>query len=720
MKSCSCSCSCSCSSPSASLCLCLLLALGCGERASLPAPDGGAPAADGAAGTTAGTQALFDLDADLTQPAHFFSFPYPSDLRVLPAAGPFSRPGPDLRGFPNPRDNDYVRAFLRTPGERPGFPVLPVAYFRFSAPLAKRAPDAVVPATAGSPLLLIDVDPSSPERGRLHPVVSDTPIADDIVPPNLLAIAPRPGIVLAPDRTYAFVVLRSLGDATGRPLEPAPALAELTRGRVPPGARGSGAARLYAPLWETLATVGIPATDVAAATVFTTGDVVAELARMSAKVRERYPVTIAELHVDPDDGAAHERYCELVGHARLPQFQPGVSPFYDATTGYFTIGADGLPEKTGELDVPIVLTLPKQAMPAQGFPLAAYFHGSDGLSGQVVDRGLVTVAGGTPAKGEGPAHTYAPFGLAMFGAGLPVSPERIDRSQPAGGCIDVSGYINLCNFPVLRDDFRQGVLEQHLLFDALFSLRIPPATVAACTGLALPPGEPAFKLDPAQLVATGQSMGGMYTNIVAATDARVRAVVPTGAGGFWTYFILNTDLIPGLSPLLSSLVGADDTWTFMHPLTHLAETGLEWSDPIVYVPRLARRPLPGHPARAIYEPVAPGDEYFRTTIYDAMALAYGNQQAGEEVWPTLQPTLALEARDGLAPYPISQNRRSEDGRPYTGVVVQYRGDGIEDPHVIAFQLDAVKFQIGCFFSTFLATGVATVPAPAPLGSPCPR
>ena len=697
----------------------LLCALACGERDPLVLPDAGAPA-DGSAGASSATRALFDLDADLTDPRHFFAFPYPSDLRLLPSPGPFSRPGPDLRGFPNPRDNDYLRAFLRTPSERPGFPVVPVAYFRFSGPLGKRAPDAVVRAAPGSPLLLLDVDPASPERGQRFPLVSDTPIADDIVPPNLLAIAPRPGIVLAPDRTYAFVVLRSLGDASGRPLEAAPALADLAAGRVPAGARGSAAARVYAPLWETLAAAGIPAADVAAATVFTTGDVVAALARMSEQVRARFPVTIEGLHVDADDGAAHERYCELVGHARLPQFQPGVSPFYDARSGYFTIGADGVPEKTGDVDVPVVLTLPRAPMPAAGYPLAVYFHGSDGLSSQVVDRGAVTVAGGTPKKGEGPAFTYAPLGLAMFGAGLPVSPERIDRSQPAGGCVDVSGYINLCNFPVLRDDFRQGVLEQHLLFDALFALRIPPATVAACAGLSLPAGATDYRLDPAQLVATGQSMGGMYTNMVAATDARVRAVVPTGAGGFWTYFILNTDLIPGVSPLLSALVGADDTWSFMHPVMALVQTGLEWSDPIVYTPRLARRPLPGHPVRPIYEPVAPGDEYFRTTLYDAMALAYGNQQAGEEVWPTMQPVLALADRAGLATYPVSQNRRSEGGAPYTGVVVQYRGDGITDPHVIAFQLDAVKFQIGCFFSTFLATGVATVPAPAPLGSPCPR
>jgi hypothetical protein len=53
------------------------------------------------------------------------------------------------------------------------------------------------------------------------------------------------------------------------------------------------------------------------------------------------------------------------------------------------------------------------------------------------------------------------------------------------------------------------------------------------------------------------------------------------------------------------------------------------------------------------------------------------------------------------------------------VVVQYEGDGIYDPHGIYAQLDEVKYQYGCFFETFLARGVATVPAPAPLGTACP-
>jgi hypothetical protein len=106
-------------------------------------------------------------------------------------------------------------------------------------------------------------------------------------------------------------------------------------------------------------------------------------------------------------------------------------------------------------------------------------------------------------------------------------------------------------------------------------------------------------------------------------------------------------------------------------------------------------------------------------VQNAAALAYGNQEAGDIVWPTMQETLTLGGLNGLGAYPLSQNRTSRAGVPYTGVVVQYEGDGIYDPHALYSQLDSVKYQYGCFLDSFMKTGVATVPAPAPLGTPCP-
>ncbi len=654
------------------------------------------------------TTLVFDLDADTSQPANFYASPFPSDLR-LNASG-----GPDYSGFPRPVAITVLDGMVTLASARSGFPTVPVAYFQFTAPMPPLDPDQVIVADKASSVLLVDVDPTSPERGKLLPTVATVPASDAYIVPNVLAIAPRPGFVLAPKRTYAFVVRRELGDAAGNELGVNATFAMLAAGQTPPRAKGAAAAKLFAPLFDTLkGTVGIDPADVAAATVFTTGDVVLDTATRAAGIVAKYRAPIGPLSVP--SGGDYPRLCELTGTITLPQFQSGTAPFV-STGGLFQTGPDGLPVKQGDLAVPIAISLPKTVpMPPGGFPLVLYFHGSGGISTQFIDRGPILTPNGTATPGQGPAYVLAPFGFAMAGSALPVNPERVP------GASDIE-YLQFGNLPAMWGTFEQGIVEQRLFLAALKTLTIEPSAVASCTGLTLPPGETAFHFDPSAVFAQGQSMGGMYTNLVSAAEPSVRAAVPTGAGGFWTYFILKTSLIPSAGPKLALIldVPATETLTFMHPALAVVETAWEAIDPMVSMPRLARRPLPGAPVRSIYEPVGDNDSYFPTVVYDAMALAYGHKQAGSAVWPTMQDALGLEGLGGIAAYPLSMDLKSLDGTAYTGVVSQYPADAVTgDGHYIFAQRDEVKYQYGCFFSTMLKTGRATVPAPAPLGTPCP-
>jgi hypothetical protein len=196
--------------------------------------------------------------------------------------------------------------------------------------------------------------------------------------------------------------------------------------------------------------------------------------------------------------------------------------------------------------------------------------------------------------------------------------------------------------------------------------------------------------------------------------------VATGAGGYWSHFILITPLIPDSAGAVGTLLlGTQAPLTFLHPGLNLFETADEAVDPMVSMPRVARRPLAGSPSRPVYEPVGQGDSYFPEPTYDAMATAYGHKETGAIIWPTMQTALALEGDEGILPYSVVNDLTSDSGTPYTGMVVQYVGDGVYDPHAIYSQLDSVKYQYGCFFSTFLQTGTAVTPAPLPLGTPCP-
>lgn len=670
-----------------------LLAIGCGSS--------------GDSGGAHGTTVLFDLGADLSQADSYYDVPFPSDLRLTPEGTP------DVSGFPNPLDKDIVTGLKHIAGQRPGFSTVPVAFFRFNGAIQPRTPDQLIQADKTSPILLVDVDESSPDRGKLIPTIANTPDADGLyVPDNLLAVSAYPGIVLHAKRQYAFVVMRSAGDAAGKPLGVANAMKQLEAGKAPSGAKGADAVKLYAPLWSALETAGVDKADVAAATVFTTGDVVQGTYDMSTALLARYDPTIQGLTLDPSSATA-PRFCEIKGTIEYPEFQKGTPPYN--TDGEFVLDESGVPIEQRKLTAPIVLTLPKQAMPNDGYPLVMYFHGSGGLSTQVVDRGTVTVKGGTPTPGQGPAYVLAPFGFAAAGSALPLNPERV----PGAGETEYLNTNNLAAFPYT---FRQGVIEQRLFIKALSKLQIDPSLLAGCTGPSLPAGATKFKFDTDPLLAMGQSMGGMYTNMIGAVEPKIKAVVPTGAGGFWRQFITQTKLLGDLGKLVGIILGLDakSELTPLHPALALLETGWEPAEPMVYMARLARRPLSGSPVRPIYEPVGKGDSYFPTTLYNAIVLAYGHKEAGKIVWPEMQDSLKVEGLDGIVPYPVKDNLASDTGKKYTGVVVQYEGDGIYDPHAIFAQLDAVKYQYGCFFKSFLDTGTAVVPAPAPLGTTCPE
>jgi hypothetical protein len=658
----------------------------CGDDSSGPTP-------------VEGVQVIFDLTVDLESQDHFFDAPYPLDTR-LSADG-----HPQLAGFPNPTGSVIVGGLVSNAAESRGFPVIPVVFFRFDGAIAPQDGLTTLPVGPSSSIHLIDADESSPDYGKLIPVVAKTLEVDPrYTPENVLGVAPRPGFILRPNTRYGVAVMDGLADAGGELLAPSSLLERVKIGKTE-GAAEATLAEVMAPLWPALEGAGVDPGRVVAATVFTTGDVVAELAAIGDQVLEDRDVTIEGLALDATED--YPELCVLRGTVTMPQFQKGTPPF--DTEGRFEF-ADGKLVEQGTLDVPAVVVIPKRTMPTGGFPLILNVHGSGGFS-----IAMVRPVGddGMPGDPIGPAFPHAVKNIATAGIAMPVNPERL----PGASEIE---YLNVDNFGAMRDTFRQGTIEARLFLEALTQLEIPPETLASCTGAALPAGETAFRFDPDELVVMGQSMGGMYTNFLAATDPTLKAAVPTGAGGHWTYFIMLTPLEGGAYPGQLQIVLQSGPLSFFHPLFAIGAAGLEAADPMVYMPRVARRPLDGHPVRPVYEPVAIGDSYFPTEIYDAAALAYGHRQAGEEVWSTMQDALALVGLEGVTPFPISQNVTSETGEDYTGVVAQFEGDGTYDPHAIYVQRDDVKRQYSCFLDSFFTSGVATVP---PLSddwaAPCP-
>ncbi|MCC6213392.1 MAG: hypothetical protein IT376_00870 [Polyangiaceae bacterium] len=672
-----------------------LLALGlaaCGDPGATSAPP--------LPGAVPGAQVRFALDA--VARGAFYDFPFPSELRTDAQGRPI------LTGVPVAATSPAIANVLEIAGDQVGYPTVSTSYFRFDEPVAEQDPWAPRPGAQGEPLLLVDVDPESPERGALVPVVAATLAPDAYAPEHLLGVAPMPGATLAPGRLHAAIVLRALGDAGGEPLGVPAALVALARDRAPAGPHGAALLAAYRPVFETLDALGVDRADVAAATVFRTSRVVEETARLGDALIARGVPTLGAPALRPGRGTSAARFCELAGQVELPQHQTGEPPY--ETLGTFELGADALPRVTRTERVPFVITIPRAPMPTGGYPLVTYAHGSGGLSTQVADRGPVKELGGERTPGEGPAHVAALHGFATFAHAHPLNPERLPGASDRA-------YLNFDNLKAYRDTFRQGHVEERLLLRALAALEIPPGALAGCDGPSLPAGATTYRLDTTSVLALGQSMGAQYATMLGATEPAVRAVAPTGSGGHWGLLIAEGSAV-GSSSLIGILLGTNETLTVPHPGLMLLEMAWEPADPIVYAPHLLRRPLAGHAARHVYQPVGEADTYFAEETFDAMAAAYGTRQAGEEVWPGTQRTLALVGAEGLAPYPVRENVVGGAGLPVTAVVVHYRGDGLANPHDVFMQLPAARSQWACFFAS--ARGdVATVFAPGDPDAPCP-
>ena len=183
----------------------------------------------------------FELDSQLVDTG-FWDLPFPSDLRMNPDGTQ------DFAGFPNPNGLGLVSDLLEPARIRRGAPAMPIAWFKPTVAVPARNPNDVIAPGPDAPVLLVNIDPDSDHRGQMFPTVASVIASDDYVGESLIAVAPRPGIVLDANTTYAFVLMREFADELG----PHPAIRTLADGGTLAGARGEAAKQTFAPLWPTL------------------------------------------------------------------------------------------------------------------------------------------------------------------------------------------------------------------------------------------------------------------------------------------------------------------------------------------------------------------------------------------------------------------------------------------------------------------------------------
>jgi hypothetical protein len=307
--------------------LCAVLACGCAEP------------------TTPGVTSKFDPDAG------FFDAPFPIAHR--------SRPDGSLRVADFPYAATSVAQLLALLEEgNGGFALNGAVFVPFEGPVdGSRLPaDPAASLEPEATVFLIDVDPESPRRGERIPLeTSFYKDARSHAPANVLVALPYAGFVLAPHTLYALIVERGLGDVEGRPLYAPAELVDALDGFLPAGPLRDA----FEPLRDWISETGFDMTQIAAATVFETGDPTAEII-----------------------GAHGEVSPPTVDSVRL----------IESRAGYCVMGiTTSLPDET-------VITLPHATMPESGFPLVVYSGASEG------------------SREDPPADVYAARGLATMKA----------------------------------------------------------------------------------------------------------------------------------------------------------------------------------------------------------------------------------------------------------------------------------------------------------------
>ncbi len=649
-------------------------------------------------------RAKVEMVFSLQPAADYFAIPYPSDLHRYPDGRV------DRANFPMPVGNALTMHYRKVADKADGFGLSESAFIRFSGKLeASRLPPVEATIKPDSPIVLVNIDRASPGFGEHIPVSCYFHVHKSGPLKNLLAVSPYPGFVLREKTTYAVIVMRGLDPNLAQPK----VLEELLAGKNPGGSFGAKAVQIYEPLVRFLKEKDIGSDQVAAATVFTTGDPTAGLRKLMDYVHALPAGALDEPLLPYRDAPT---YYAFKSAYVSPQFQTGQGSQLVRGGKIFWDRA-GKPMVQRQEKVPIVLVVPKGKMPAKGFPLVIYLHGGADTTDEYLDHYIMNQEHQFTI-GEGPARTFAAQGIAGVTMAIVKNPERYRGITSKGRLAELPFY-NFIRPEVMIANHEQACADASVLLALMKNISIDPKLCPGTDASASPDGRIHF--DPSLFFSMGLSMGGTILGIWSGVEPGFRASIPAGASGHWGLLMRNFTQIPAKPQFFAWLTGAksseemDSRW----PVISLLEAALEPCDTIIYAPHVFQRPFPGVPAKNVYMAVGDNDYYTKPVTQDAIITALGLPLAGAALWPTILANERLMGYDAPLQYPVAGNATSERGEKVTAAAVQFFPDPItKEGHWIDYNLPEARHQYGCFLRTLIDTGTATIVAPAPEGSPC--
>lgn len=650
-----------------------------------------------------------EMVLDISWPSGFFAQGFPTDLRNHDG-------NINVSDFPRPLNLFSLTYKLQLTQTDFGYsPAMPL-YMQFESGFAGAADIAALNAVAfaapDAPVQLIDIDPDSPDYGARFPLQIDITAAADLYrPKNLLQVRPV-GKPLRENTTYALIATRQLA-ANATTIQPNRVLTALLEGRNPwlinPLMLPSDAARartVYAPLQQFMSRHGIHSSDIIGATVWTTGTPTRYLQQIMDRIVQWQPSQPTQAWTLREETAD---YCVLESRWQAPGLQRGAIPYF--THGTIAFNGNGDPLTQYQRSTPVIVTLPKQPMPANGFPILHYHHGTGGKATQVFERGYTDASGQQVYTGS-PAQVAAQRGWAAAAMGGHLGADHQEQLRLIDQVLDlIPGFTlnhatyNFLNPAAMRDNFVQMVVERTLyrkmILQQLFDANLCPEAAGAGSQI---------YFDTDTQAVMGQSLGSMTASAVAVHDQDYQGLIATGAGTFGLglalfYSIGATDVGGTIEQIYLNVPPGSVTGDLFHPVWALAELALAPANVALHTAQWLHAPAQfAAPPHAL---VVEGhyDEQVTLPMQRPYLISLGTDFVNEEldVAEADQLLPALETAGYSQQFsPVSGNRA---GR--TVAVVRYPEDGILTGHHVAFQYAQPQHQYGCFLED-IAAGVTPV------------
>lgn len=547
------------------------------------------------------TQGLFQLQAGAD--ADLYIVPFPNQLRVT-AQGTL-----DLarlaKGQPALIQRYLDELAKNTLG---GFALNAGAYFRFDAPidpacLPASAADTVKP---GAQVRWLNIDKASPDYGKAIPVeVRFSETEGLYIGGNNLSVLPIAGMTLRPATTYAVLLTDGICDLQGGPVQPAADFTLMLKDETPEADPHRRAHATFAPLRAFLKEQGL--TGLIAAAVFKTGrpTAIAEEARRA--VLALAAPTGDKLEATGDLASAYE----IHGTYSAPNFQSGTAPYMDPKDGGdIKTDSTGKPQIARTESMRFALSIPKGTMPASGWPVVLYAHGTGGSYRSFVEDGTADrLAEVKDSSGKVLANlAVVSIDQVLHGprGGSSASPEStfFNVLNPAASVHNVV-QAGIDNFSLLR------------MITGLTATSIPWKKGYIRTGSLT--FSPALKFDASKVYFLGHSQGGLTGPVALAFESGFKGAVLSGAGGGAIQSLLEKTEPSSLKSVMELAV--KEKVDRFHPLLNLIQQLLEPADPLNYARLLQREPPQGQTPRHLLLTEGIVDHYTPNVTTEALALA---------------------------------------------------------------------------------------------------